>query len=362
MLRRSGRAAVIVTSAFGGVSRSELEREAVAGARPRKDYVELARILDGDVIDGQYMARSAALGPRLIARWVHFRAGQVAEVFLRPGRYRSVVAWGDFPGLAMAALFKAVRSRRDLVVIAHRTSPPGKAALLKRFNVHTHIRALIYQSRTQFDLASGELGVPRQKLRQVSHAVDAAFWKPVPGPTENLIFAAGVEARDYKTLVEAVRGLDVTLELGVASMSASGDAALRLSGLAGVPLPPNVRLSSPSLSELRSSYSRSRFAVVPLQERDYDAGSTAVAEAMAMGKAVIVTRIRGQVDLLRHGVNGLGVPPGDPAALRAAMEHLLARPDEAERMGRAGRALIEERHTLDGYIASVVQTIGGTTA
>jgi len=34
-------------------------------------------------------------------------------------------------------------------------------------------------------------------------------------------------------------------------------------------------------------------------------------------------------------------------------------PDEAERMGRAGRALVEERHTLDGYVEQIATIVRG---
>lgn len=77
-----------------------------------------------------------------------------------------------------------------------------------------------------------------------------------------------------------------------------------------------------------------------------------------MGKPLVVTRTRGQVDLLRDGVHGLYVEPGDPAALRTAVERLLADPDEAERMGRAGRRLVEERYTLDGYVQRLSELVG----
>jgi glycosyltransferase involved in cell wall biosynthesis len=72
-----------------------------------------------------------------------------------------------------------------------------------------------------------------------------------------------------------------------------------------------------------------------------------------MGKAVITTRNRGQVDVLRDGVDGLYVPPKDPDALREAITHLLDNPAEAERLGAAGRAAVLERHTLDGYVERV---------
>ena len=48
---------------------------------------------------------------------------------------------------------------------------------------------------------------------------------------------------------------------------------------------------------------------------------------------------------------------GDPEALRAAIARLLGDPDEAERMGKAGRALVESRHTLDGWVAGIADVV-----
>ena len=50
------------------------------------------------------------------------------------------------------------------------------------------------------------------------------------------------------------------------------------------------------------------------------------AEAMAHGRAVVATRVGGLVDLVRDGETGLLVEPGDRAALRAAIDRLLADP------------------------------------
>ena len=125
-------------------------------------------------------------------------------------------------------------------------------------------------------------------------------------------------------------------------------------------LPANVRFSSPSLFELRDLYARSRFVVVPVKDVDYDAGSTVLTEAMAMGKAVIATRTPGLNGFFEHGVHGLFVPPGDPDTLRAAIARLTDDP-EAERMGQAARALVEERHSLDVRIARLATIIRDTS-
>jgi len=176
---------------------------------------------------------------------------------------------------------------------------------------------------------------------------------------ENVISAVGSEARDYATLLEAMHGLDVHAELAVgATVFQSGDYGADLASSMSnlIATPRNVEVHQQlAHRDLRGLYARSRFVVIPTKDVEFDAGVTSIAEAMAMGKAVIASRARGQRDLVRDGETGLYIPPGDPRALRAAIAHLLAHPDEAERMGRAGRAIAERELTLDRWVSSVAR-------
>jgi glycosyltransferase involved in cell wall biosynthesis len=61
-----------------------------------------------------------------------------------------------------------------------------------------------------------------------------------------------------------------------------------------------------------------------------------VLEAMAAGVPVVASAVGGIPDQVRHGDDGLLVPPGDPAALCEAVLVLLEAPDLARRMGAAG--------------------------
>lgn len=65
-------------------------------------------------------------------------------------------------------------------------------------------------------------------------------------------------------------------------------------------------------------------------------------EAMATGRPVIASRIGGLVDVVVDGETGYLVPPGDPLALRQAIERLLADPGLRERMGQAARRRVIE--------------------
>ena len=70
-------------------------------------------------------------------------------------------------------------------------------------------------------------------------------------------------------------------------------------------------------------------------------------EALHQGVPVIASRVGGVDDWLEHGVNGLLVPPGDPAALAAAARELAAHPERAWAMGDSGAKMVRTRFGPD---------------
>lgn len=62
-----------------------------------------------------------------------------------------------------------------------------------------------------------------------------------------------------------------------------------------------------------------------------------VMEAMAAGKPVVATNIRGNRDLVEDGVNGYLVRLGEPRSLADAIIKLFSNPERAQRMGKEGR-------------------------
>jgi glycosyltransferase involved in cell wall biosynthesis len=79
----------------------------------------------------------------------------------------------------------------------------------------------------------------------------------------------------------------------------------------------------------------------------------ALLEAMAAARPVVATAVGGVPELVRDGVEGLLVPPDDPAALATAVDRLLADPALARRLGESGRA-----RCLQGYdIADTVRRL-----
>jgi glycosyltransferase involved in cell wall biosynthesis len=60
-------------------------------------------------------------------------------------------------------------------------------------------------------------------------------------------------------------------------------------------------------------------------------------EAMACGKPAVGTAAGGVGEVITDGVDGLLVPPGDPAALAGAIGRLIDEPELRKRFGEAGR-------------------------
>jgi glycosyltransferase involved in cell wall biosynthesis len=238
-------------------------------------------------------------------------------------------------------------------------------------HVQSHIDCTVCYSTAQEKLAREKLGLRPDQARLVLHPADSDFWKPastaaeaVPGidlPLDTpIICSAGLEFRDYPTLIEAARQLGEGAHVVIA---ASSPWSKRKNTAEEIELPANVHLVSLKPLELRALYRRAHAVAIPLYDVDFQAGSLVAYEAMACGKPVVITRTRAQGlgDIVSDGDTGLYVPAGDPAAMADALNRLLADPALADAMGRRARDVVERGLNLDTYLdqmLALVQEVG----
>lgn len=82
----------------------------------------------------------------------------------------------------------------------------------------------------------------------------------------------------------------------------------------------------------------------------------AIVEAMACGKAVIVSQAGGAAELFTHNYDAVGVQPGDSAALAAAIQYLIDNPHHRQRLSENARESVLKRfshHRLGQQILTV---------
>lgn len=356
----TGRPKVLITvsGTIDPQRRSQIEQ----GERPRADYFAMADAWGADLLDHAEARRTASWLGRLMVRLVGVNALLAYECFRRRMRYDVVFTDGEQVGLPYAALARfAGRRRPRHVMIVHILSVPKKVLLYRALRLGGRIDTMLVYCSRQQQLITDQLGYPADRIVLTPFMVDSVFFAPDRvAPVQGrrpMICSAGLEFRDYPTLIEAVRGLDVRVVLAAASPWSK-----REDSSAGATLPQNVEVRRFTLDELRQLYADAALVVVPLHGVDFQAGITTILEAMAMGKAVICTRTPGQTDTIVEGVTGRYVPPGDPRALRRAIEDLLADPETAERLGAAARIWVEDHADIDVYVERLGRVVGEVTA
>jgi glycosyltransferase involved in cell wall biosynthesis len=322
------------------------------GLHPDMDYDALARELAADIYDYRCLSEDRHILVRLAAR-ASRDIGLAMGGFIRRSRYDAIFSNGENVSIPLAALFTLVRRRPAHVLIAHRVSTGKKQPFLRR--LHNQMDSMFVYATTQRMHAVSKLGIPADKVQFIPFHADHRFYHPADQPVERMICSAGLEWRDYPTLLAAVDGLDLKVNLAAASpwSKHKNETEQRK-------LPPNVTARRYEYGELRTLYAKAAAVVVPLYENDFQAGVTTLLEAMAMGKPVIVTRTEGQTDVVEDGVNGLYVPPGDVKALRSAILRVLNDTELAQKLGRAARRTIEERMTLDHWVQRIADSVRAT--
>jgi glycosyltransferase involved in cell wall biosynthesis len=320
---------------------------------PRTMY--FADELGGDVADEEFLAKAPRIRRLLYCALPVFVA-QVIEAYAMRRRYDVVITWGERLTLLYALLQLLTLDRTPHVAMMYWISPPKKALFLRL--TQARITRILMWSQAQRDFAVRQLRIPAAKVTLIPYFVDQHFWRPQQIPSDQ-ITAAGDEMRDYTTLIAAMQGLNLPCEVIASRRKLSSETQAMVDEGR---LPAGVSIHNASYTELRDAYARSRFVVVPLKPSDTNHGLIVILEAMAMGKPVICSRVRGHTDIIQDGVTGVFVEQGDAEALRAAIERLWNDPRQAERMGAAARRYIEERHCLEDFVAHVKDAVEQTVA
>ncbi len=184
-----------------------------------------------------------------------------------------------------------------------------------------------------------DYGVPDARVIVIPPGVDLARWplrsgservRASTGRLPRLLFVGGDFTRKGgDVLLECFRGgLDERCELHVVTQS-------RVAPGHNLYVYHNVTPNSDTLLRL---YADADLFVFPSLA---DCAPLAVPEAMAAALPVISTRVGAIPEMVAEGETGLLVPPGDVAALRAAIETLLDRPERRGQMGDVARRVAE---------------------
>jgi sugar transferase, PEP-CTERM/EpsH1 system associated len=132
------------------------------------------------------------------------------------------------------------------------------------------------------------------------------------------------------------------LMLGDGSLRAPAEQLLAQAGLSAEAWLPGSRDDVPALMRAMD--------VFVLGSRREGISNT-VLEAMASGLPVIASAVGGNLELVRPGETGMLVPPGEPAAITAALLDYVAHRDLRVQHGSRARARVEHEYSLRRMLA-----------
>ena len=255
----------------------------------------------------------------------------------------------------LAAFFPlAARTRRLPVVVINfglnliwRRASQARRALL-RASLRSAARVICLGESQRLELIS-LAGLDPERVVTMLVPIDDQFFQPRGAADNRMVLSVGKDlARDYATFLEAVRPVDA--EVALVAHPRNVDS---------LELPPNATLRGgvPFL-ELRELYAAAACVVLPQRRDSYAYGSeggglTSLLEAMAMGRPIVASDRAILRDYVDDGVEALVVPAEDPAAMREAVERVLADAELARSLGAAARARVERSNTSSGFAAGL---------
>lgn len=212
-----------------------------------------------------------------------------------------------------------------------RSAPPEqRRRLARRFDGADLITHL---SRHETGIFT-DLGIDEARLFPVTYGVSHEFYVPGDGPRDIALLAVGQDrGRDYRTLLDAVRGTDLVL-----------DVVCKPENLADLDVPDNVRVhGTVPLTDYRRLLQRAQVVVVPTRDLAYPTGSSVALESASSGACVAVTGTRAMRDYFTDGVDSRLVDEGDVSGWRAVLTELRDDAAQRERLGAAARRSVEAR-------------------
>jgi glycosyltransferase involved in cell wall biosynthesis len=237
-------------------------------------------------------------------------------------------------------------ARTPFVVTLHGTGSAGRfhdLALMERWP--GLVGALLRRARVVIAVSEPLADAARRcgahDVRVIPSGVDlpAEIGEEVE-PPEILFVGRLSPEKGIHELVQATRGMNLVV---------AGDGPLR-------DVVPTLHGFLPH-DELQKLYARAALVVLPSFREGLP---LSILEAMAHARPVVATPVGGVGALVEDGRTGLLVPPGDPLALRKAIERLLGDRGLRRKLGQAGRQKVEalcswERvtdATLEAYAAA----------
>lgn len=289
---------------------------------------------------------------------------QQIRVIFNSSEYDLVYSTCQTSTLILALLRLLKLFNKPVVVKLERPFKSGvKSKILLQLFAKGHDNLLCLSSRVE-DQLRDEFGIPQEKISLLDWGPDLPSYelenKSLVTRETGFFMSAGNSNRDYSTLVSAFDEINYPVRIYCSEASAPKLQSIH----SHIKINYNHPTATTALSwkELVAEYDKAYAIAIPLYippDRIDNCplwGLTSLLDAIAMGKATIMTKHRQvNIDIEKEKI-GFWVEPGDVQGWKQAISYLIEHPHETQEMGQRARRLAEKKYNLDIFSIQLAET------
>gem|GEM_PF-3305051 len=357
----------------GGVLDQSRRIAVERGEKPRVDVLEMQTRWGASLFDLshlQFSGRTGGLRDRLLKLLRRIFGGSaLLPVVLASDilKHDVIYATGEDVGVPTAILLRLLGKKKPKLVLRMEQYTFGRTAF-RRFIYRQifgfamrRVDRVLCRTLVHLDYITRNFQRAGFSAELLYEPVDVIFntdGQPVDReafqviPAGGFIVSAGLEMRDYETLIRAIEGLPIKLVIGAGSPWSKFGFGPRYADV-----PANVTVQSFSPRQMRELYRAARFVVVPVKPTTRSCGISVILEAWAMKRCVLASRTEGLTSYVEDQVDGIFHTPGDVDDLREKIQALLDNPELAARLGENGQAKARQQMKLEQFLERVYQAL-----
>ena len=276
---------------------------------------------------------------------LHFYIVQAIKAIFKIKKYDVVLSHGMPSGIVLALFRRFIKTKAKHIVFDigsfNSAAVDGKVLKLNQF-ASKSIDGIIYHSSQQIEYYKKFYPWIVEKSKFIPFGTDLEYFKRDENEEigyidsesineENYILAIGYSMRDYTTLLEAFKLIDLDINLkiiGNSSISAS-DKRVEILG------PIEKR-------ELNLQIQKAKFCVLPLENKNFSFGQMTLLQQMYFEKAVITARVPSTMDYVEDKKNAVLYEPKNVNNLKEQIEYLINNVDKRNCIGKKAKESVTD--------------------